>query len=70
MKSSRAGLIFSRNLIGLLRERNISQAEAARRLGVRPSTICGWTAGSQPSLSTGIELARLLGVDPKRFFEG
>ncbi len=44
-------------------ERDWTQLELARRLGVTPSLVAGWEHGrAQPTLSHRLELARLFGV--------
>ena len=43
---------FAKRLRKAMRERNLSQAEVARTIGVSPQAVLGLLRGSEPKLST------------------
>lgn len=54
---------FTKNLVSLLDERNLSLRAAAQMAGVAQSVMAGWAAGAQPTNMMAIHrLAKALGV--------
>ncbi|HMN70016.1 MAG TPA: helix-turn-helix transcriptional regulator [Bdellovibrionales bacterium] len=54
---------FAKNLTALLEERGITVRDAARNVGVSPSTIVDWKSGVSPTDYEAVrKLAKLLGV--------
>lgn len=56
-------------LIRLRRARNLSQAETARRIGIKPQSLCGFEKNrNRPSALTLTKLCDLLDARPQDFF--
>ncbi len=54
---------FAKNLTALLEEKGITIRDAARNIGVGPSTLVDWKSGVSPTDYEAVrKLARLLGV--------
>ncbi len=59
--------IFSRNLIKLLQDLRVSQAELARKIGVKPPVVARLlTPLANPQVSTITAIGQALGVSPAR----
>ncbi|MCM1033878.1 MAG: helix-turn-helix domain-containing protein [Odoribacter sp.] len=53
----------------ILKSKQITQSELARRLGVNPMTVSGWVSGKRyPSIEVLDSLATMLDVDITDFF--
>lgn len=61
---------FSDRLKEAIRAADIPKAELASRLGVPPSSVSRWIAGSVPRSETISEIAKLLGVDANWLITG
>lgn len=63
MAKSKLSSPFAKNLSALLEERGITVRDAARKIGVSPSTIVDWKSGVSPTDYEAVrKLSRLLGV--------
>lgn len=55
-------------LVRLRREKNLSQAEVARRIGIRPQSLCGFEKNKySPSARTLTKLCVLFNARPQDF---
>nr|DAH46238.1 MAG TPA: hypothetical protein [Caudoviricetes sp.] len=53
-------MTYSKNIVRLRQERNLSQEEVADAIGVTPAAVCGWERGNkQMSIANLICLADL-----------
>lgn len=63
--------LFSKNLVEVLKSRNISQSQAAKLAGVSLSTLNGWTAGAAPSdMKAILRLCKSLDLDFQYLLSG
>ena len=63
MAKSKSSFPFAKNLSALLEERGITVRDAARKIGVSPSTIVDWKSGVSPTDYEAVrKLSKLLGV--------
>lgn len=71
MSSTKAErLLFAHRIKDLLRQRGLTQSQVAKKLGLVPQTVQQWTTGkAMPRGNTLNELATVLEVDAKTFFE-
>ena len=64
-------MIISERIFKMLKEKNMSQNEFAKRVGLASSTISDWkTKKTNPSADKIMDICKVLGVTPEQLLTG